>query len=138
MNEESNKADIFKLLLSDIESDCSDIETSKDYLSSRGYNVESVISSGMKKIRQLEFRSAVNRTKAEMVHLTAYRQKAIEWVEGLLRDKNFSFPTFVKSEHLELSFRNIESLSETDIKDTLIEHFTLKFLEEESTDENKL
>lgn len=138
MNEGNSKSDLIKLILSDIEFNSSDENTAKEYLSSQGYNVESVISSGLKKIRQIQFQLEAKKTKAEMLHLDSFRQKAIEWVENLLNDKTFSFPTFVKSEHLELQCRNIESLTKEDIKDTLIEHFTLKFLEEDSSNDTKL
>lgn len=138
MNEENSKSDFIKLLLSDIEDNSSDENAAKEYLSSQGYNVESVISSGLKKIRQIRFHLDAKKTKSEMINLDSFRQKAIEWVENLLNDKNFSFPIFVKSEQLELHCRNIESLTEEDIKDTLIEHFTLKYLDEDSSNDTKI
>lgn len=72
-----------------------------------------------------------------MSSTAAIKQKAMEWVEKLLNDVNFSFPQFVKTENLVLQNRNLEKLTKDDIKSTLTQYYYLKFMEQENKQSNE-
>lgn len=126
-----NKTDFIRFVMSDIEHSSSDKEKSKEYLSSQGVNVDAIVTDGIKRIRKLQMKIQAEKTQIEMISAEREKSRAIEWVESLLNNINFSLPVLVKEENLSMSFRNIESLSREDIKNILIKHFTLKFLEEQ-------
>ena len=134
--EENRKKDLASFVMSTIEYNSSDKEKSKDYLESQGLNVDAIVSEGIKKIKKLQTQIVASRTRAEMVKTESVKQKAIEWVDSLLSNIDFSFPEFIKKERLSMSFRNVESLSKEDIKNILIKHFTLKFSDTKNTDTN--
>lgn len=127
-----NKSDFIKFMMSTIEHNTSDKEKAKEYLSSQGLDVSIMLSDGLKRIKKMQLQIEAKKTKEEMLSADAVKQKASEWVDQLISNIDFSFPELVKQEELAISFRNIESLSKEDIKNILIKHFTLKFLEEQN------
>ncbi|MBL7778447.1 MAG: hypothetical protein JNK66_09170 [Chitinophagales bacterium] len=131
-NSKYNKTDFIRLTIATAEHVSSDKETAKEYLSSEGLDVDSVVNEGMKRLKRLKMQIEADRTKSEMIHADKAKQKASAWVEELLSKIDFSLPELIKEEELTMSFRNVEKLSKEDIKNILIKHFTLKFLDEES------
>jgi hypothetical protein len=127
-NLENSKADFIRLVMSTIEDDSSDKEKAKEYLSSQGLNVDSIVSEGLKKIKRIKMEIQAQNTKKEMQSSEEIKQKADQWVENLLNSTGFSLVDLVKEEELAMSFRNIEKLSKEDLKKLLVKHFTLKFL----------
>lgn len=131
-NSKYNKTDFIRLTIATAEHVSSDKETAKEYLSSEGLYVDSLVNEGMKRLKRLKMQIEADRTKSEMMHADDAKQKASAWVEELLSKIDFSLPELIKEEELTMSFRNVEKLSNEDIKNILIKHFTLKFLDEES------
>lgn len=131
-NSKYNKTDFIRLTIATAEYVSSDKETAKEYLSSEGLDVDSVVNEGMKRLKRLKMQIEADKTKSEMIHADEAKQKASAWVEELLSKIDFSLPELIKEEELTMSFRNVEKLSKEDIKNILIKHFTLKFLDEES------
>lgn len=131
-NSKYNKTDFIRLTIASAEHVSSDKEKAKEYLSSEGLDVDSVVNEGMKRLKRLKMQIEADRTKSEMMHADEAKLKASAWVEELLSKIDFSLPELIKEEELTMSFRNVEKLSKEDIKNILIKHFTLKFLEEES------
>lgn len=131
-NSKYNKTDFIRLTIATAEHVSSDKETAKEYLSSEGLDVDSVLNEGMKRLKRLKMQIEADKTKSEMIHADEAKQKASAWVEELLSKIDFSLPELIKEEELTMSFRNVEKLSKEDIKNILIKHFTLKFLDEES------
>lgn len=131
-NSKYNKTDFIRLTIATAEHVSSDKETAKEYLSSEGLDVDSVVNEGMKRLKRLKMQIEADKTKSEMIHADEAKQKASAWVEELLSKIDFSLPELIKEEELTMSFRNVEKLSKEDIKNILIKHFTLKFLDEES------
>lgn len=131
-NSKYNKIDFIRLTIATAEHVSSDKETAKEYLSSEGLDVDSVVNEGMKRLKRLKMQIEADRTKSEMIHADEAKQKASAWVEELLSKIDFSLPELIKEEELTMSFRNVEKLSKEDIKNILIKHFTLKFIDEES------
>lgn len=131
-NSKYNKTDFIRLTIATAEHVSSDKETAKEYLSSEGLDVDSVINEGMKRLKRLKMQIEADRTKSEMMNADEAKQKASAWVEELLSKIDFSLPELIKEEELTMSFRNVEKLSKEDIKNILIKHFTLKFLAEET------
>ena len=135
---ENSGTDFIRFVMSTIEHDSSDKEKAKEYLSSQGLNVDSIVSQGLKRIKKMQLHIEANKTRMEMVSAETLKQKAKEWVDSLLTKIDFSLPALVKKEELSMSFRNVESLNQEDIKNILVKHFTLKFLEEQKKKSNGL
>jgi hypothetical protein len=138
MSENSKKAkiDFIRAILTHADSVSANSEAAGQYLLSEGLNVEAIKEEGLKRIKKLRLRIEADKTRSEMESSERHKQKAIEWVNDLLSDINFSFSEFIKKEKLVLQNRNLESLTEEDIRNTLIQYYTLKFLDED-TDKNK-
>jgi len=100
-------------------------------------NVEQIVSKKLKRIKQLKLQIEAKKTQTEMKNFDWQRQKAIEWVEQILADQDFSFAAFAEANQLVLSYRNLETFTDEDIKDILIQHFTLKFLQDTQDDSPK-
>ena len=68
------------------------------------------------------------KTQKEMQAAESVKAEATAWVDKLLAGVDFSLPELVKKEELSMSFRNVNSLSQDDIRNILIKHFSLKFM----------
>ena len=123
-----DKSNLANLFLSTIENDSADQDIAKMFLSSEGLDVDRIISDGMKRIKKMEMEIAAEKTEQEMNAANSVKEEAILWVDGLLKSIDFSFPKIVQQEDLSVSFRNVENLSQEDIRNILIKHFTLKFM----------
>lgn len=132
-----NKSDFVNLFLSTVESDSNNKETAKAFLAAEGINVDRTVSEGLKRIKQMQMLIEARKTEQEMSATESVKQKAIEWVDKLLNSIDFSLPALVKKEELTMSFRNVESLSQEDIRTILIQHFILKFMKQKQDDPNE-
>jgi len=103
--------------------------TAREYLKAEGLDAESIASEGAKRIRKIKLRIQAQQTRKEMIDAGSVKRKAVQWVDRLLADRDFSFPDFIDEEQLSLQNRNLESLSEEDMRNTLIQYFTLKFMD---------
>jgi len=137
MNKKTNqsKSDFVNLFLSTAENDSSSKEAAKAFLASEGVNTERLVSEGLKKIKKMQMLADAKRTEDEMQAAESVKSKAIEWVDNLLANINFSLPELVQKEELSMSFRNVENLSQDDIRNILIRHFTLKFMNQQNNNE---
>lgn len=131
MSGKYSKEDFIRFVLSTFEHSALDKIKAREYLSSQGLNVDSIVSEGLKRVKKIQLQIEAEKTRNEMLSAELVKQKAIEWVEHILEKIDFSLPELVKQEGLSVSFRNMESLSKEDIKSILVKHFTLKFLEEQ-------
>ena len=122
------KCDFVNLIFNAAQHDSSSKEAAKDFLASEGVNTEKLLSDGLKRIKQMQMMANAKRTEEEMQMAEGVKAKAIQWVDDLLGNINFSLPELVQKEELSMSFRNVESLSQDDIRNILIKHFTLKFM----------
>jgi len=132
-----NKSDFVNLFLSTVESDSNNKETAKVFLAAEGINVDKTVSEGLKRIKQMQMLIEARKTEQEMSATESVKQKANEWVDKLLSSIDFSLPALVKKEELTMSFRNVESLSQEDIRTILIRHFILKFMKQQHDDPNE-
>lgn len=131
-NINNGKSDFIKLLLTSIEKDSFDEKSSREYMSSQGMNVDAVVSDQIKKIKQLQLKLNAEKTKKQMDLMESFKLKAMSFVEQLFSEKNFSLPALIKNEQVLMSFRNVETLDKDGIKDILIQHYALKFMDEEN------
>lgn len=138
IGKKNSKADFIRFVMSTIEHDASDKQKAKEYLSSQGLNVERIVSEGLKRLKRLQMQIDADQTRMEMVSAETVKQKATEWVNTLLSDVSFSLPKFIKEEELSMSFRNVESLDKEDVRNILIKHFTLKFMDAQNEKSNEL
>lgn len=134
MNKKANqsKSDFVNLFLSTAENDSNSKEAAKAFLASEGVNTEKLVSEGLKKIKKMQMLADAKKTEHEMQAAESVKSKAIEWVDNLLANINFSLPELVQREELSMSFRNVENLSQDDIRNILIRHFTLKFMNQQN------
>jgi len=131
MSEKYSKEDFIRFVLSTFEDSALDKTKAREYLSSQGLNVDSMVSEGLKRVKKIQLQIEAEKTRNEMLSAELVKQRAVEWVESILKKIDFSLPELVKQEGLTVSFRNMESLSKEDIKSILVKHFTLKFFEEQ-------
>jgi len=136
-NSTYTKVDFIRFMMSTVEHDSSDKVKAKEYLSSQGLNIESIVHDGLKRLKRLQMQIQAEQTKVEMLSAEAVKQRAIKWVDRLINSIDFSLPELVKEEKLTMSFRNIEKLNKKDIKKILVKHFTLKFLDEQKKCNNE-
>ena len=130
-----SKSDFVNLFLSTAENDSSSKEAAKAFLASEGVNTDKLISEGLKRVKKMQMLANASRTENEMLAAESVKSKAIEWVDNLLASINFSLPELVQKEELSMSFRNVENLSQDDIRNILIRHFTLKFMNKRNNNE---
>ena len=130
-NSKYSKADFIRFVMATVEYESSDKEKAKEFLSAQGLNIDSLVSDGLKRLKRLQLQITAEKTREEMSFADTAKQRATEWVDGLLSKIGFSLSELVKEEELTMSFRNIEKLSQEDIKKILVKHFTLKFFEEQ-------
>lgn len=129
MSEKPNqdKAGFIKLVLNSVESDSESKEAARAFLADEGLDPDRIVSDGLKRIKQLQLMISAQQTQAEMNAAENVKQKAIDWVTQLLSRLDISFHELVQREGIQVSFSNVEELSQDDIKNILIKHFTLKF-----------
>lgn len=127
-----SKSDFVKFIISSAEENSCNFDDAKTFLSEEGVNVDKTIADGLKRIKQMQTMAEAKRTQQEMQQATAMKEKATQWVDGLLAKMDFSLPDLVRDEELTMSFRNVEELSQEDIRNLLIKHFMLKFSQDQT------
>ncbi len=123
-----SKSDFVKLFLSTVEYDSSTKEAAKEFLTSEGVNIERLVADGLKRIKKMQMLANAKNTELEMEAAESVKSEATAWVDNLLANINFSLTELVRQEELSMSFRNVKNLSKEDIRNILIRHFTLKFM----------
>jgi hypothetical protein len=126
-----SKSDFVNLFLSTAENDSSSKEAAKEFLASEGVNTDKLVSEGLKRIKKMQMLADATRTEQEMKVAESIKGEATAWVDNLLANINFSLTEIVQKEELSMSFRNVENLSKDDIRNILIRHFTLKFMNQQ-------
>ncbi len=134
-NSNNRKTDFIRLISAIANDVSSDKEKARQFLTEQGLNTTSMLSDGMKRINQMKMQIQAEKTKAEMQAANGLEEKARELVNKLLSSVDFSLPQLIKEENLTMSFRNVEQLSQEDVRGLLIKHFTLKFLAEQNDSE---
>lgn len=129
------KSDFANLFLSTAENYSSSKEAAKAFLASEGVNTDKLISEGLKRVKKMQMLANASRTENEMQAAETVKEEATSWVDNLLASINFSLPELVQKEELSMSFRNVENLSQDDIRNILIRHFTLKFMNKRNNNE---
>lgn len=122
------KCDLVNLVYGSAEQNSSSKETARAYLQSEEINVDKLVADGLKRIKLMQMLANAKRTEEEQLAADAVKEKATAWVDSLLDSMDFSLPKLVQQENLSMSFRNMENLSKEDIRNILIKHFTLKFM----------
>lgn len=127
-----NKNDIANLHLITADYNSRDREASQEYLASNGINIGRLTTEGLKRIKRMQLYATAKKTEQEMEASEAIKSEAIAWVDQLLNKVDFSLTELVQKEELSMSFRNVENLSKGDIRNILIRHFTLKFMNQQN------
>lgn len=126
---------LLNLMVESAESVSMTKESAVNYLREEGVNVESFLSEGLKRIKQMQLKSKALNTKNEWTALEDVMHKAKTYVKQLMGQAEFSFAAFVMQERIPLHNRKIESFSTDDIENTLIDYFALKMSHESKPDE---
>lgn len=127
-----DKNEFLALILNTVENDSHNKQAAREYLSAENLGVDNIVSDGLKRIKQMQMMIEAERTKHEMDSSAIYKKQAEEWVEKLLSEVDFLLPEIIEKEQLSVSFRNVESLNIEDVKNILIKHFTLKFMNKDN------
>lgn len=125
------KTEFINFVLTELESISSTPQDATEYLKSEGLDVEEILEEGRKRLSKIRLNIEAGRTRAEMLSMEAVKDEAMKWVDKLMSSHGFSFADFIKTENLALQNRNIEGFTKDDIKNTLVQYFTLKFFEEQ-------
>lgn len=125
------KKDYIKLYLASAEEITSSKESIEQYAEEEELDLESIRQDGAKRIKKLLFKVKAKSIKQEMTQGEHLKQKALEFVEKLMGEANFSFANYIRTEQIALHNKNLESLTDEDIKNTLVEYHYLKMIESE-------
>lgn len=106
-------------------------EAAVQYLRSQGLDPEVIRETGKKRIKELMIRIEAEKARHRIGDDTSCKQKAVAWVDRLLKDENFSFVDFARQENLMLHDRNPETISQEAIRNALVEYYTLRFIAED-------
>jgi hypothetical protein len=128
-NSKYGKEGFIRFVLSTVDPIGESVQKAREYLEAEGLDAETIASEGMRRIRKMRLRIQAEQTKKEMTDAGSVKRKAVQWVDRLLSDADFSFTDFVVEENISLQNRNLDSLSEEDMRNTLIQYFTMKFLD---------
>lgn len=121
-NVKANK--LFAEYLNAISSD----EGSEEFLRSEGIDTDLLVNEGLRKIKQIQMNIASERTESEYHSMKArVFQRARDQVEKLLADTSFSLENFIKSENINVAYRNFENMTKEEIQEFLERHYLLKF-----------
>ena len=135
-NSTTGKSSFARLFMASVNPISCDADKAKEYLTEQGLDPAAIREEGSKRIRKLQLQLKAAQMRQEMASTALAKQQATEWVEKLLSDVSFSFPQFVRSENLVLQNRNLDTLTPDDIKNTLIQYFCLKILDQADTQPN--
>jgi hypothetical protein len=133
-NSKYSKTDFFNLIFSQFEHVSASQENADEFLRSLGLDPDEIAAKGLKEIKKKQFLANAEKTKSRMAQAKSVEPKVLDLVDKILVDPLFSFVDFLKKERPQLSFRNLESFDPAEIRDILIQHYTLKLLKEQ--DEN--
>ena len=123
-----NKIEVLSLILNSAENYSHNKESARNFLADENLGVDNIVFEGLKRVKQMQMMIDAEKTQEEMNSAEIYKQQAEQWVDNLLNGIDFSLPQVIEKEQLSVSFRNIESLSIEDVRNILIKHFTLKFM----------
>jgi len=130
------KEGFIRFVLSRIDPIGESANQAREYLKAEGLDAESIASEGAKRVRKMKLQIQAQQTRKEMFEAGSVKRKATQWVDRLLSDTNFSFSDFVVEENISLQNRNLDSLTQEDMRNTLIQYFTMKFLDSIERDTN--
>jgi hypothetical protein len=129
-NSKYSKEDLIRLLIANADADSEDKEQAGKFLLSEGINVDSMVSDGLMRIKKMKLEIEAQKTRDGMKGFEEVKGKISSWVDRLITDPAYTFSDLIRRENINVSFRSVESLSADDQREILINHFTLKRLEE--------
>ncbi|MBS1902453.1 MAG: hypothetical protein JSS75_01960 [Bacteroidetes bacterium] len=135
MNARQDRSEFINLIVAQIEHVTSDKAHADEYLREAGLDPDAMAAEGIKQIRKRMLLASKARTLGAMDAVEHAKQRAIEYVDRLLQTVDFSFDTFLQNERPRMSFRGIESLDPSQMRDIMIQHFTLKFSDSSDADD---
>lgn len=128
------KKDFLKLLLSNADDISDNDETIKSYAQDEGIDIEGVRSEGKKRLKRLMLKLNAEKTQAEMISNRSLKEMALDLVEKLMSQADFSFQNYVQQQQIPVHSRNLKEFSPEDVKNTLVQYHYLKFLETKRND----
>lgn len=134
-NNDYSKAAFFRFVLSSAEYVSGSKERAIDYLKSEGLDTDAIINEGVNRIKRMQMSINASQTRQRMSNTDLIIPKAVEWVDKLLSDINFSFADFVIQEKLVLHNRNLQTFTTEEIRQTLIKYYTLQIIEKQKGDQ---
>lgn len=124
-----DKTNLVRLFLAQVNETSEDPNAAEESLRSEGVNVDRLKSTVLAKIRKKQLEIEAARTEQEMSNMGPVETKATAWVDNLLDRVDFSLIELVREEELTASFSHLEKLNREELRNLLIRHFTLKFMQ---------
>lgn len=136
MPSKENNDEKVKKLFDEYLNDISSNENAEAYLKSEGFDPDTLVNDGIRKIKQLKMKIASAKTESAYSALTnTLMDKAKEEVKKLMEMANFDFAAFVKREGVVGAFRNLENLSTDEMREFLEKHILLKLQQQKDNDQ---
>lgn len=103
-------------------------EGSDAFLREHGLDPDRLVTEGLRKIKQIQMNIAAEGTEAQYQQMKSeVLQKAKAEVQKLLADASFSLQSFIKTQNINLSYKNFEEMTPDEVREFLERHFMLKF-----------
>jgi hypothetical protein len=128
-NKEDKKSFV-QLFISHAQEDSGGKDAAEEFLRAEGVNVERLKSEGLSLIRKKQLELQAKKTELEMAGMDDAGRRAEEWVNKLLASATFSFSDFVREEGVVVNFSHIKDLTPDAIRAILVQHYTLKFMQQ--------
>jgi hypothetical protein len=134
MNDDQNssKEEFIRILRGGLESASADETSAREYLEAEGIDVDALVEDQMKRIKLIRFKMDAAKTRAQMTLLERFREKAEDFLDDLIQNKHLTLTQILTTEHLAVQNRNLKNQTDADLRNTLINHFALKFSNSES------
>ncbi|WP_339880800.1 hypothetical protein [uncultured Algoriphagus sp.] len=128
------KIDFLRLMLTNADAISENDESVKIYAHDEGIDLDKVKSEGKQSFKRMMLRLNAEKTRTEMQSNQSLKEMALEIVDKLMEKANFSFESYIIQNSIPMHNRNLEKLSDTDIKNTLIQYHYLKLIEKSNLD----
>ncbi|WP_339750761.1 hypothetical protein [Algoriphagus aquimarinus] len=128
------KIDFLRLMLAEGDAISENNESIKIYAREEEIDLEKVKSEGKQRFKRIMLRLNAEKMQTEMKSNQSLKEMALEIVDKLMEKANFSFESYVIQKSIPMHNRNLEKLSDADIKNTLIQYHYLKLIEKSKLD----
>ncbi|MBX2963960.1 MAG: hypothetical protein KF687_15720 [Cyclobacteriaceae bacterium] len=108
-------------------------EESENTLREAGLDPDQLVKETLSDIRRIKMKLASDATQQQFLEIRKkLLQRAKTEVDRLLSSAKFDLSSFVKNENINLAYRNLETMTQEEIRESLERYFLLKFENEQN------